>query len=332
MRLAVTHIGPLGIRVFEEVAEYVYAAIRALGHDVVLCPANRFAYGGRTNILLGNNILDHPDLEGLCVPPASIFYNFEQATDRWMDAVAASVVRHRPLALWDWSVHSAAVLGRRGIRAVVVPYGYVPEMVRVPRVTPQTIDVLFLGSVSERRRTVLRGCIERGLQLHRGKDTWGSWRDVVIGASKVVLNMHFYEDAPPEFEAVRVLPLLANGMAVVSERGSGSERFEGGIRFVDDADEIVDACVELVRNERAREDLELRAAKVARRPENSLAELLRPALADLERRLSPFGSEGIGLGELAGEDDLAHREIAPDPKRGELDVGGRLLGKAGLAE
>jgi hypothetical protein len=287
MKLAVAHMAPAKIVVFTDVANYVYAAIRDLGYDVVLCPPNTFAHD-RLNIILGNNILDHPDLADLVVPAGSIFYNFEQATPRWLESVHAAVLRYRPIVVWDWSPESTKAFVARGVPAVHVPLGYVPEMIRIPRVRPQSIDVLFLGSVSERRRKVLRECVFRGLRLHRGDQAWAGWRDVVIGASKVVLNMHFYEpDVPPAFEVVRVLPLLANGIAVVSERGAGHERFASGVHFVDDASQIADACEALVKNDTLRFDLEERAVRVVRQPENHGREFVRAPLARIGQLLEP---------------------------------------------
>ncbi len=83
----------------------------------------------------------------------------------------------------------------------------------------------------------------------------GASRDAWIARSKIVLNVHYWE--AKIFEIARVSYLLANRRAVVSERGADPtlERdLESGIAFAD-YDELVDRCVELLGDERARREL-----------------------------------------------------------------------------
>jgi hypothetical protein len=77
----------------------------------------------------------------------------------------------------------------------------------------------------------------------------------LIARSKVVINIHQLDGQA--FEIVRVSYLLANKRAVVSERGAdpADERgLESGIVFADYR-ELVDRCVELCADKRARQQL-----------------------------------------------------------------------------
>ena len=109
--------------------------------------------------------------------------------------------------------------------------------------------------LSERRYAVLRDLHDRGLRVKWLSGVLGASRDAWIARSKIVLNVHYWE--AKIFEIARVSYLLANRRAVVSERGADPtlERdLASGVAFAD-YDELVDRCVELVGDERARREL-----------------------------------------------------------------------------
>ncbi len=121
--------------------------------------------------------------------------------------------------------------------------------------------------------------------------SYGASRDAWIARSKIVLNIHYWE--AKIFEIARVSYLLANRRAVVSERGADPtlERdLESGIAFAD-YDELVDRCVELLGDERARRELAERGYQ---------AFSARDQAAILHRALS------------AGLEDVTHETAARD--------------------
>ena len=137
-----------------------------------------------------------------------------------------------------------------------LPIGYVPELTRIPRAPRQDIDVLFYGSVNERRGQILAGLKAGGLVLKWLFGVYGAERDAFVARSKVVLNMHNFENKV--FEIVRVSYLLANRKAVVSEI-SDTTAIEpdmmdavAGVRY----DGLVDCCRRLVGDIAARATLE----------------------------------------------------------------------------
>jgi hypothetical protein len=108
----------------------------------------------------------------------------------------------------------------------------------------------------------------------------GASRDAWIARSKIVLNVHYWE--AKIFEIARVSYLLANRRVVVSERGADStlERgLESGVAFAD-YDGLVDRCVELLGDERARREVAERGYQAF--SARSQAEILHHALAALE--------------------------------------------------
>jgi hypothetical protein len=236
---------------FNEVAEALHHGLLALGHDSVL--TNRLDLDDRRTIVLGSNLLVQYALE----PPKNpIFYNLEQLGDDlpWM-TMPEFIDLFRRYPNWDYSQANVEYLAALGLpRPTYVPIGYVPELTRIDP-APEDIDVLFYGALNARRYAILRELHDRGLRVKWLPGAYGASRDAWIARSKVVLNLHYFE--AKIFAIVRVSYLLANRRAVVSEHSANPslERdLQSGIAFAD-YHELVDRCVELVGDERARREL-----------------------------------------------------------------------------
>src|ERR1700756_3134466 len=289
MRFAVAVVAPpsnptIG-GAFREVAEALHHALVALGHDSVL--TNRLDLDERRTIVLGGNLLVQYGLE----PPKNpIFYNLEQLGDDlpWM-TMPEFIDLFRRYPTWDYSQANIERLAALGLpRPTYVPIGYVPELTRIAP-APEDIDVLFYGALNGRRYAVLRDLHDRGLRVKWLSYVYGASRDAWIARSKIVLNIHYWE--AKIFEITRVSYLLANRRAVVSERGADPtvERdLKPGIAFAD-YDELVDRCVELLGDDRARR-------KLAERGYEAFS--ARDQVAILQRALS----EGL--------EDVAHQTAA----------------------
>ena len=236
---------------FREIAEALHHGLVALGHDSVL--TNRLDLDDRRTIVLGGNHLVH---YGLKPPNNPIFYNLEQLGDDspWM-AMPQFVDLFRRYPHWDYSQANIERLAAMGLpRPAHVPIGYVPELTRIAP-APEDVDVLFYGALNGRRYAVLRDLHDRGFRVKWLTGAYGASRDAWIARSKIVLNMHYWD--AKIFEIARVSYLLANRRAVVSERGTDpalEHGLESGIAFAD-YDGLVDRCVELLGDERARREL-----------------------------------------------------------------------------
>lgn len=235
---------------FREVAETLVHALRRLGHDATL--TGDPAVPGRRPIVLGSNLLPRYPLP---LPKDAILYNLEQIDpgSTWLRPELRALFRAHEV--WDYSARNAARYAELGLAAPrVVPIGWVPELTRIPRAPREDVDVLFYGSVNERRLAILRALQARGLAVEAHYGLYGERRDRLVARAKVILNVHFFE--AKVFEIVRVSYLLANGRCVLSERGADADEeraFEPGVAFAP-YEGLVERCVELVRNqaERAR--------------------------------------------------------------------------------
>ncbi|CAG9245152.1 hypothetical protein C7402_11993 [Paraburkholderia unamae] len=112
------------------------------------------------------------------------------------------------------------VLAYRSEGAVpIVSFAHAPylEANLAPALESRPVDILFFGSINERRRRMLleiqaAGCNVRTLPF----GVYGPERDSEIQRAKAVFNCHYYESA--RFEQARVFQCLSLGTPVISER------------------------------------------------------------------------------------------------------------------
>jgi hypothetical protein len=270
LKFGVITIGDSASRgTFAELAETVHYGLLSLGHDSVL---TRRWLSDRRLILLGTPSIP---LLGVVPPPGTVLYHCEQVYhgSPFVTPKMISILRQYPVV--DFSRGNVIRLAAMGVRARWLPVGYVPELSRVRSAPEQDIDVLFYGTVSDRRRVVLDALFARGLRVQALGGMYGESRDALIARSKVVVNLHG-KDEDTVFESVRVSYLLANKKAVVSERGDGHEDFADAVLFADYG-ELADRCAALVHDDDARADLSQRGFTVM--SARSEGDYLRAALA-----------------------------------------------------
>lgn len=220
---------------------------------------NDIGTDGAINIVLGAHLLS--PLAVAALPAGTIIYNSEQMdpASTWVASATMEAIMSSGLVLWDYSECNIRFIQSRWPMVTVryVPIGYVAQLSRIAPAPEQDIDVLFYGSMNERRQRIIDGLRLRGLQVKTLFGVYGADRDALIGRAKVVLNMHYY--GAQIFEAVRVSYLLTNSKAVVSEIGP-DEIIEppfyrdavAGCHFED----LVDRCIRLCGDADARRKLE----------------------------------------------------------------------------
>lgn len=269
-------------RAFDEIVETLFHGVSALGHPVKVVD-NEFGADGLT-IVVGAHLLNSEVADALT--PATVVYNFEQ-----IDVQTGWTEPHRLRGLrraivWDYSARNLEYIRAftGNTRLVHVPVGYVPHLTRIDSAALQDIDVLFYGSLNDRRRHVIDAIARRGLNVQTTFGTYGAARDGLIARAKVVLNLHYY--LARVFEIVRVSYLLANRKAVVAECGLDTEiddDLRDGVRLAA-YDDLPGACEELVADAALRRRYEEAGfACMASRP---ASDLLRGPLADALRTVA----------------------------------------------
>lgn len=284
MKFAVSIISPPNyphVKSVWEVAETIHYGLITLGYDSVLTFETDLR--DRQHITLLPNML--VAYQGK-LSPNTVLYNLDQIYpgSPWLQPVVMDHFLQYPV--WDYSTANIKQFEQMGISQVQqVPIGYVPELRRIPSAT-EDIDVLFYGSVNERRHQILETLKAQGVKVEAIFGVYGQERDEYIARSKIVLNMHFYP--AKVFEIVRVSYLLANQRFVISERGGDPTEesdFESGIVF-SDYENLVETCLNFLN--RPTERAQIAQAGFNLMSQRSESDYLSKVLQTVQWRETPF--------------------------------------------
>ncbi len=277
-RVVISVIRPSGyphMAAFDEMLVALCSGFAALGLSVQTL--DNFVPTGRNilKIVLGGHLL--PLNPGL--PPDAIILNAEQIPPVFDNCPAYRSLLQQHIVL-DYSASNIAQLNAMPHRrAYFLRLGYAPELTRIGTAESQDVDVLFYGSINERRRKILLALMAAGLKIQTLFGAYGAERDAWIARSKLVINIHSYD--VKVLEIVRCSYLLANRKAVVTEWDSETDvdpAFRGTMATAP-YDELVDTCIGLIRNDAARHALEQRGFEIFSR--HHQAQFLGPLLPDL---------------------------------------------------
>jgi hypothetical protein len=205
------------------------------------------------NLLLAAHIYPEKLLKEKSVPDDWIIYNCEQI-GAGMATSPAYLELLRTHETWDYSKENIAQLAKIGITARYCGVGYSPCLTKPEIINAdpaaQDIDVLFYGSLNDRRKLVLQELNEK-CRVQVAFGVYGAALDRLIARSKIVLNMHFYDTAIHEI--TRTSYLMANKKCIVSEMGKDKEleKDRQGIGFTEYRF-LVQDCLNLLKETQAR--------------------------------------------------------------------------------
>jgi hypothetical protein len=246
---------------FLELAQLLHFGIKSLNLRSKLslnqiCPDS-------TNIVIGAHLLDTSHISQL--PKNSIILNTEQLDSiniAWLTPILQFA---KNFSVWDYSLKNISKLNDLGFYKVkFLELGYQSELQRIPKKSPQNIDVLFYGSMNPRREKVIAELRAHDLNVHVAFAIYGSKRDELISRSKVVLNHHHYDSEI--YEVVRTSYLINNAKLVVGEVNPSTSIDTHYLTSIYPAkyEELAASCSKLVRNETLRIDLENKALSTFR--------------------------------------------------------------------
>ena len=166
----------------------------------------------------------------------------------------------------------------------IIEPGFHNSLERFRPLRDKTIDVLFYGSPHPRREKVINKLLEVGLKVNYQNYVVGDDLDRLIKRSKIILNIHAWEELS-HLETVRISYLLSNRCLIVSEKSSHNP-YGDGVIFCEYHD-IVNCCVQLIQaNENFRDEIANQGYLAIRA--NDFAEKLGNTLKILE---SKFGNQ-----------------------------------------
>lgn len=207
------------------------------------------------NIIIGVHLLVPSIISR--VPKKCIVLNTEQIYSDNTPWISNIVAWAKKFPVWDYNQRNIEKWNELGVMNVgLLRLGYHPMLERIPKDNKKDIDVLFYGSIGERRGKILNELAAAGLNLKTVFGIYGRERDELISRSKVVINIHHYDSKI--FEVVRVFYLMTNAKAVVSEVDEFTyidEVYLSGVRSAP-YKSLTDACLELVASDEKRTERE----------------------------------------------------------------------------
>lgn len=213
------------------VAELIAERLRTHGWQVEIMTVPPAEFSHRLYIVLAPQVFDR-------LPPGEkrIAYQLEQSvSSRWFtDAYCATL--EQSLAVLEYSMVNLAFLATKGVvypHVNYLPIGATTQFAAHVAAPGKKHDVLFYGdSLSSPRRRRLLEAAQAKFNVHVVNDRFGDAMIQTIKASRVVLNLHYYDDAL--LEMPRIQECLSLGVPVVSEAAQDQDDYPevmGGVSF-----------------------------------------------------------------------------------------------------
>jgi len=263
MKYSIIICEPKGFKhsgVFYEVAELIYFGFKKLNYDCII--TTHFNIPDRRQIVLGANLLQ---LTNIILKEDSIILNLERAGhDEQFSENYCTLLRK--YEVWDFSWLNIDRINRRYNLKInkCIQLGYTAELNRInlKDFKDRDIDILFCGSLSNRRKAILDEMSNLNLKIVHLFGVYGKTRDEYISRSKLLLNLHYHEFG--SLEHVRIFYYLSNQCAVLSEKSDDDNEnkdFKNMI-FLSDYKDIAKKALDLIHNNNAIELKSLEGFKI----------------------------------------------------------------------
>jgi hypothetical protein len=226
-----------------EAAEYCEHQLRRFGHESNLTK-NFLSHDG-VNIIFGAHI-SPASLHDL--KANTIIFNTEQLAEDsvWMNKAYKKILLNH--YVWDYSQSNLKFIPH--VNKSLISFYYEQKLNRIPDQSIKEWDLIFYGSINERRKKILEELTNRGLKLKTIFGVYGADRDVLIGRSRAVLNLHFYD--AQLLQQIRIFYPLINQIPVISENYplSSAPDVYGDCIFTPGDKRFTDYVVRLIKSDR----------------------------------------------------------------------------------
>lgn len=200
-------------------------------------------------------------------PRKTMVFNFEQLGSTSTVVSADYLSWLRQWLVLDYHSHNVEHLRRvngAGQQVLELPIVPGPSVLFRPELPPdKTVDVLFFGTLSERRARLLHRLEEAGLRVETVAGAYAGELTPAIRRARLVLHVHFYETGL--FPVARFLQPVAEGVPIVCETSVLSAQTDwsrSGILFAP-YDGLVDACRALLMSDEEQRSRALQAQRFA---------------------------------------------------------------------
>lgn len=180
-------------------------------------------------------------------PPLYIVYQMEQTVHpRWFSESYYQILRNA-YAIFDYSLVNIAFFGENSdliSKVFYLPVDYFVDMPSLPSAAEKSYEVLFYGDANNSRRQAMLNELSQHYSVKICSEVFGEDVYREIQKAKVVINLHYYENAL--LETTRLYETLSlNTCVIVSEKSADAvedARLRGIVDFIEVGD-----CEALIR-------------------------------------------------------------------------------------
>ncbi|ABM78773.1 hypothetical protein [Prochlorococcus marinus] len=194
----------------------VYYTMTEAGYDCSRA-INQIA-SSRVNIIIGAHLLNIKAIAKL--PKKTILLNTEQLNNcpkEWREIIISCA--NNEFKVWDYSKRNLNIIKNytNTLNCSHFPIGYnrFIDLNLYCTNSQKDIDVLFYGSLNNRRERILKGIESLGANVVAVFGIYGKQLDELISRAKFVINIHYYDSKI--LESIRLFYLLSNRIPTISE-------------------------------------------------------------------------------------------------------------------
>lgn len=209
-------------QVFAEVKELIIYGLKHLKYDVL--SLDSYNLDNVRYIILGANLLKFISKDKRPILKRdTIIINLERfGHEEIFDQDYLDILKN--FEIWDFSKTNIERLNSKYHLNIkkFLPLGYAESLKKIyNKKDEEDIDVLFIGSLSDRRSQILKEISQLNINIKHLFGSYGHERDKIIQRSKLLLNIHYHEIG--SLEHVRIFYYLINSKPVLSEKSDDEE-------------------------------------------------------------------------------------------------------------
>ena len=173
------------------------------------------------------------------LPKLFILYQVEQSHSKWFNDKYYKYL-HNANNIWEFSIKNRILYNDISLNNIfyqMIPYYYNDNDNKFNNILDDdtTYDIFFFGAQNNRRKNILN-YLSTKFNLKIGFDIYGDDKYELIKKSKIILNLHYYDDCA--LETCRINEILQYNKVIISEKSAESDwysqsLYEDIVDFVD---------------------------------------------------------------------------------------------------
>jgi hypothetical protein len=151
------------------------------------------------------------------LPLRYIFYQIEQKNSKWFTPKYMNILDNADF-VWDLCITNydkyKDIVPFEKLKIIMLPFSN-EKILDQKYISNANYDILFFGTHNERRYKILDN-LSKKYKTKFLSETFNDERDEYIKNSKIILNLHYYEDA--FLETARIIDILPYNKIIISEK------------------------------------------------------------------------------------------------------------------